>query len=61
MRAVDRVYSRIRDSIVPGTYAPGARLGEAEIAELTETSRPPVAAREGIRVFDASAHSLPHH
>lgn len=50
VRAVDRVYSHIRDGIISGTYAPGARLGEVDIAELTETSRTPV--REALRQLE---------
>jgi DNA-binding GntR family transcriptional regulator len=59
-RAVDRVYSHIRDAIVAGTYAPGARLGEVEIAELTETSRTPV--REALRQLEMEGlvEVLPH-
>ncbi|MBY6537312.1 GntR family transcriptional regulator [Rhodococcus sp. BP-349] len=59
-RAVDRVYAHIRDSIVSGTYAPGARLGEVEIAELTETSRTPV--REALRQLEMEGlvEVLPH-
>ncbi|MEK8073071.1 GntR family transcriptional regulator [Rhodococcoides navarretei] len=50
VRAVDRVYSHIRDGIIAGTYGPGARLGEVDIAELTETSRTPV--REALRQLE---------
>ncbi|GGG19441.1 GntR family transcriptional regulator [Rhodococcoides trifolii] len=59
-RAVDRVYSHIRDSIVAGTYAPGAHLGEAEIADLTATSRTPV--REALRQLEMEGlvEVLPH-
>ncbi|ORI27073.1 GntR family transcriptional regulator [Rhodococcus sp. 1168] len=49
-RAVDRVYTHIRDSIVSGKFAPGARLGEVELAELTSTSRTPV--REALRQLE---------
>ena len=60
MRAVDRVYAHIRDAIVSGTYAPGARLGEVEIAELTATSRTPV--REALRQLEMEGlvEVLPH-
>ncbi|MBM7417039.1 MULTISPECIES: GntR family transcriptional regulator [Nocardiaceae] len=59
-RAVDRVYAHLRDSIVSGAYAPGARLGEVEIAELTETSRTPV--REALRQLEMEGlvEVLPH-
>lgn len=59
-RAVDRVYSHIRDGIVSGRYAPAARLGEVEIAELTETSRTPV--REALRRLEVEGlvEVLPH-
>ncbi|MGV8871200.1 MAG: GntR family transcriptional regulator [Rhodococcus sp. (in: high G+C Gram-positive bacteria)] len=50
VRAVDRVYSHIRDGIITGTYGPGARLGEVDIAELTDTSRTPV--REALRQLE---------
>ena len=49
-RAVDRVYSHIREAIIDGRYGPGARLGEVEIAELTRTSRTPV--REALRQLE---------
>ncbi|MFI8770558.1 GntR family transcriptional regulator [Gordonia sp. NPDC062954] len=59
-RAVDRVYSHIRDGIIDGTYGPGARLGEVEIAELTEASRTPV--REALRQLEMEGlvEVLPH-
>lgn len=59
-RAVDRVYGHIRDAIVDGTYAPGSRLGEVEIAELTSTSRTPV--REALRQLEMEGlvEVLPH-
>lgn len=59
-RAVDRVYAHIRDAIVDGRYQPGARLGEVEIAELTDTSRTPV--REALRRLEMEGlvEVLPH-
>ncbi|KIQ18240.1 MULTISPECIES: GntR family transcriptional regulator [unclassified Rhodococcus (in: high G+C Gram-positive bacteria)] len=59
-RAVDRVYSHIREAIVAGTYAPGARLGEVELAEITDTSRTPV--REALRQLEMEGlvEVLPH-
>lgn len=59
-RAVDRVYTHIRDAIVDGRYEPGARLGEVEIAELTSTSRTPV--REALRQLEMEGlvEVLPH-
>lgn len=59
-RAVDRVYTHIRDAIVDGRYAPGARLGEVEIAEITDTSRTPV--REALRQLEMEGlvEVLPH-
>lgn len=59
-RAVDRVYAHIRDAVVDGRYAPGARLGEVEIAELTRTSRTPV--REALRQLEMEGlvEVLPH-
>lgn len=59
-RAVDRVYSHIREAIIDGRYGPGARLGEVEIAELTRTSRTPV--REALRQLEMEGlvEVLPH-
>lgn len=59
-RAVDRVYAHIRDGIIDGTYGPGARLGEVEIADLTEASRTPV--REALRQLEMEGlvEVLPH-
>jgi DNA-binding GntR family transcriptional regulator len=44
---VDRVYARLRQGILDGTYAPGARLGEADLAVALGVSRTPV--REALR------------
>lgn len=59
-RAVDRVYAHIRDGIIDGTYGPGTRLGEVEIADLTEASRTPV--REALRQLEMEGlvEVLPH-
>ena len=59
-RAVDRVYAHLRDGIVAGSYEPGSRLGEVEIAELTATSRTPV--REALRRLEMEGlvEVLPH-
>lgn len=46
-QAVDRVYARLRQGILDGTYAPGARLGEADLAVALGVSRTPV--REALR------------
>lgn len=45
--AADRAYEVLRAAILDGVYGPGARLGEAELAEVTGTSRTPV--REALR------------
>lgn len=59
-RAVDRAYSSIRAAILDGRYGPGARLGEAELAQLTEASRTPV--REALRQLEVEGlvEVLPH-
>lgn len=59
-RAVDRVYAHLRDGIIAGTYEPGSRLGEVEIAEFTATSRTPV--REALRRLEMESlvEVLPH-
>ncbi|HEY1572553.1 MAG TPA: GntR family transcriptional regulator [Pseudonocardiaceae bacterium] len=60
VRAVDHAYSLIRDGILAGRHEPGERLGEAELAELTETSRTPV--REALRQLEMEGlvEVLPH-
>ncbi len=45
--AVDRVYAELRQRILDGTYAQGARLGEADLADALGVSRTPV--REALR------------
>lgn len=45
--AVDRVYARLRQGILDGTYAQGARLGEVDLADTLGVSRTPV--REALR------------
>ncbi len=45
--AVDRVYATLRQGILDGTYAQGARLGEVELADALGVSRTPV--REALR------------
>ena len=45
--AVDRVYAELRQRILDGTYAQGARLGEADLADGLGVSRTPV--REALR------------
>jgi DNA-binding GntR family transcriptional regulator len=59
-RAVDHAYSLIREGILTGRHEPGERLGEAELAELTETSRTPV--REALRQLEMEGlvEVLPH-
>lgn len=60
MRAVDHAYSLIREGILTGRHQPGERLGEAELAELTQTSRTPV--REALRQLEMEGlvEVLPH-
>ena len=38
----DDVYSRIRDAIVDGTFAPGEQLKDGELAEWLGVSRTPI-------------------
>ena len=45
--AVDTVYLKLHQDIVQGTYPPGARLGEVELAEVLGVSRTPI--REALR------------
>lgn len=60
VRAVDHAYTLIRDGILTGRHEPGERLGEAELAELTRTSRTPV--REALRQLEMEGlvEVLPH-
>ncbi|WP_436775859.1 GntR family transcriptional regulator [Yinghuangia sp. YIM S09857] len=46
-RAADRAYELLRAGILDGRYAPGERLGEADLADATGASRTPV--REALR------------
>lgn len=45
--AVDRVYARLRQGILDGTYPQGTRLGEVDLADALGVSRTPV--REALR------------
>lgn len=45
--AVDRVYARLRQGILDGTYPQGMRLGEVDLADALGVSRTPV--REALR------------
>ena len=45
--SADRVYDTVRQGILDGTYAQGARLGEADLADSLGVSRTPV--REALR------------
>ncbi|MEU8798355.1 GntR family transcriptional regulator [Spirillospora sp. NPDC048819] len=60
VRAVDRVHTRLRADILDGVHPPGARLGEAELADATGSSRTPV--REALRKLEAEGlvEILPH-
>ncbi|MFG2248030.1 GntR family transcriptional regulator [Spirillospora sp. NPDC048823] len=60
VRAVDRVHTRLRADILDGVHPPGTRLGEAELAEATGSSRTPV--REALRKLEAEGlvEILPH-
>ncbi|MGP4025967.1 GntR family transcriptional regulator [Actinomadura sp. 3N407] len=60
VRAVDRVYTRLRADILDGVHPPGTRLGEAELAEATGSSRTPV--REALRKLEVEGlvEILPH-
>ena len=50
-RAADQAYEFIRDAIAAGTYAPGSRLREEELADDIGVSRTPI--REALRRLDA--------
>jgi DNA-binding GntR family transcriptional regulator len=41
-RAADRAYNDLRSGILLGTYAPGSRLGELDLAEAVGVSRTPI-------------------
>lgn len=60
VRAVDRVYARLRADILDGVHPPGARLGEVELAATTGSSRTPV--REALRRLEVEGlvEVLPH-
>ncbi|MFA1545303.1 GntR family transcriptional regulator [Actinomadura chokoriensis] len=60
VRAVDRVYARLRADILDGVHPPGGRLGEAELAGQTGSSRTPV--REALRRLEVEGlvEVLPH-
>ena len=60
VRAVDRVYTRLRADILGGVHPSGARIGEAELAEATGSSRTPV--REALRRLEVEGlvEILPH-
>lgn len=49
--ATDRVYLEVRQAILIGTYAPGTRLRETQLASELSVSRTPV--REALRRLDA--------
>ncbi|WP_338743633.1 GntR family transcriptional regulator [Actinomadura luteofluorescens] len=57
---MDRVYARLRADILDGVHPPGARIGEAELAEATGSSRTPV--REALRRLEVEGlvEVLPH-
>lgn len=59
-RAADRAYESLRDGILGGAYLPGTRLGEADLADVTGTSRTPV--REALRRLEVEGlvEVLPH-
>jgi len=45
-----KVYEHLRDGIIKGTYSPGERLNERQIAELVGVSRTPT--REALKVLE---------
>lgn len=59
-RATDTAYEAVREMILSGEAAPGARLGEAELAEALGLSRTPV--REALQRLgaDGLVEVLPH-
>lgn len=60
VRAADRAYTELRTAILDGTYAPGERLAETELADASATSRTPV--REALRRLEVEGlvEVLPH-
>ena len=50
-RAADQAYEFIRDAIAAGTYTPGSRLREEELADDIGVSRTPI--REALRRLDS--------
>ncbi|MCF2531499.1 GntR family transcriptional regulator [Yinghuangia soli] len=51
VRAADHAYEVLRAGILDGSFGPGERLGESELADATGTSRTPV--REALRRLEA--------
>ncbi|MFK7887551.1 MAG: GntR family transcriptional regulator [Gammaproteobacteria bacterium] len=51
MRAARKAYEAVRSEIIEGTYAPGDRITESEIAESAQVSRTPV--REALHRLEA--------
>jgi DNA-binding GntR family transcriptional regulator len=58
--AVEKVYLAVRAGIVDGSFPPGSRLGEADLAESLDVSRTPV--REALRRLssDGLIETLPN-
>ena len=50
-RMIDEVVSRLRDSIIDGTFPPGTRLPQVALAEQLGVSRTPL--REALRVLES--------
>ena len=57
----EQVASRLRDAIVTGRFAPGRRLVERELCELTGVSRTSI--REALRELESEGliTTVPHH
>lgn len=51
MKAAEKAYNVLRSGIIEGTFPPGSRITEQEIAAVTEVSRTPV--REAMRRLQA--------
>lgn len=58
--ATERVYAHIRDGILIGTHAPGAKLGEAALAAALGVSRTPVREALGKLAADGYVELRPH-
>ena len=61
MKAADKVYDELRKALIEGTYPPGSRMTEQDVASRVGVSRTPV--REAMRRLEAEGlvSVVPHH